>query len=119
LKILKDRYQQIALIKEEIWRQRVKRQWIAEGDKNTNFFHLVANVQKQQNTIHTIQENDEMHTSRKEKTRILFQYFCKLMGTEISSSIDFDFNRVYDTQQAITEIDEMITEQEIRGAINT
>jgi hypothetical protein len=46
----------------------------------------MTNVQRQQNIIHTLQEDENIHTKRKEKARILFQYFCKLMGTEVHPS---------------------------------
>jgi hypothetical protein len=45
-KILQERFEEISIIKETIWSQRAKRQWIREGDKNTSFFHTVATIQK-------------------------------------------------------------------------
>jgi hypothetical protein len=76
-------------------------------------------VQRQQHIIHTLQEGDHLQTQHKEKARILFQYFCKLMGTEVHSSIEFGFNTIFGTQQHINGFDGEITEQEIRQAINT
>jgi hypothetical protein len=40
------------LEKEEImWRQRSRIQWLAEGDKNTRFFHMWASQQRKKNRI--------------------------------------------------------------------
>jgi hypothetical protein len=58
-KILKLRYQQIVTIKEKIWRQRAKRQWVKEGDKNSSYFHTVATIQKRQNVIQSLKLNQE------------------------------------------------------------
>jgi hypothetical protein len=66
---LAERYKQIALIKETIWRRRAKRQWIAGGDKNTSYFHSVASVQKRQNIIHTLQKDQEMHHKHEGKAK--------------------------------------------------
>jgi hypothetical protein len=54
--LLIDRYQQIAKDK-----QRAKRNWIKEGDKNTTYFHMVATFQKRQNMIHTLEEGQFIH----------------------------------------------------------
>jgi dsRNA-specific ribonuclease len=40
--IIERRYKQIAERKKIIWRQRAKRQWLKEEDKNTSYFHTVA-----------------------------------------------------------------------------
>jgi hypothetical protein len=60
--LLTDKYKQIAKDKEMIWKQRAKRNWMKEGDKNTTYFHMVATVQKRQNIIHTFQEGHNSFT---------------------------------------------------------
>lgn len=43
---------------EAIWRQRARISWIKEGDRNTRFFHCLANMQRWRNMIHEIHMDD-------------------------------------------------------------
>lgn len=52
--LIKDKFQQITILEEQMWKQQAKRQWIQEGDKNIIYFHAIASTQKQYNWISTI-----------------------------------------------------------------
>jgi hypothetical protein len=41
---------------EVMWRQRSRVQWLAEGDKNTRFFHLRANQWKRKNKVASLRK---------------------------------------------------------------
>jgi len=43
------------------WRQRAKQQWIEDGDRNTKFFHQVANRRRKFNAIHKIQVDGDFY----------------------------------------------------------
>jgi hypothetical protein len=120
-KEMEQRYKQIAMYKESIWRQRAKHQWIKEGNQNTSYFHMMATTQKRQNAIHTLRsdQTQHCHTSHNEKARILFQYFCGLIGSKEQSDIQFDFQQIFQTNEQRMEIDTQISEQEILHAINS
>jgi hypothetical protein len=116
-KILRERFEEISIIKETIWSQRAKRQWIREGDKNTSFFHMVATIQKRQNTVYMLRDQYEEHTSHGEKATILFQYFVNLIGLEDNSERQFDFQHIYDEHMRMEGLTKIIREQEIKEAI--
>lgn len=40
--LIKGRLQEIVIQEEQIWRQRAKRTWLEQGDKNTTYFHSIA-----------------------------------------------------------------------------
>ena len=42
---------------ESHWQQRSRLKWFLEGDLNTKFFHLVASIRKQRNTILSLEIN--------------------------------------------------------------
>jgi len=43
------------------WRHRAKKHWIEEEDRNTKFFHRMANSRRKFNAIHNIKVDDEYH----------------------------------------------------------
>ena len=43
-----------SVMEETSWRQKSREIWLKEGDKNTGFFHKMANSHKRRNTINRI-----------------------------------------------------------------
>jgi hypothetical protein len=48
------------LLEEISWRQKSRSLWLREGDKNTHFFHSIANSHRRHNTIERIAVNGEV-----------------------------------------------------------
>jgi hypothetical protein len=48
---VEERIAELGFREEIMWRQRARVQWLAEGDKNTKFFHHKANYRRKKNKI--------------------------------------------------------------------
>ena len=48
-----------SLLEETSWRQNSREIWLKEGDRNTGFFHIMANSHKRRNTIDRIRIGGE------------------------------------------------------------
>lgn len=68
------------LRKEEImWRQRSRNSWLAEGDKNTSYFHRTATGRKKRNFISHITRADGVVVRKEEEIEEVFRsYFVDL-----------------------------------------
>uniref|UniRef100_A0A2N9G078 Reverse transcriptase domain-containing protein n=1 Tax=Fagus sylvatica TaxID=28930 RepID=A0A2N9G078_FAGSY len=54
--------EKMALLEEISWRQKSRAIWLKEGDKNTKFFHRLANSHRRYNSISSLLINGEMST---------------------------------------------------------
>ena len=70
--IIKKRYTDLAVLEEELWKQRAKLRWNKEGDKNTHYFHAVASTSKRTNDISQIRSMAAPSQIKKEKGKPSF-----------------------------------------------
>lgn len=74
---------------EVMWRQRSCVQWLAEGDKNTRFFHLRASQRKKRNKISQLKREDGPITSDdQEMANMTRDFYNKLYLSEGVSDME-------------------------------
>ncbi|KAL2939383.1 LINE-1 retrotransposable element ORF2 protein [Bienertia sinuspersici] len=56
MRAVDDRLDELESKEEVYWRQRSRQTWLKSGDKNTNFFHAMANQRRETNHIDAIQD---------------------------------------------------------------
>jgi hypothetical protein len=64
-----------------MWRQRSRIQWLAEGDKNTRFFHKRASQRKKKNRIAALARADGTPMSNEKEMGALANGFYKQLYT--------------------------------------
>lgn len=67
LKDAKKRYNDLAVLEEDLWRQRAKLRWELHGDKGTKYFHAIASKNKRSSLISQIEHNGSLYTDHKTK----------------------------------------------------
>ena len=53
----REEFKKWALMEETSWRQKSREIWLKEGDKNTGFFHKMANSNRRRNCLKKIKVN--------------------------------------------------------------
>jgi hypothetical protein len=66
------------LFEEMNWRQKSRALWLKEGDKNTNFFHRVANSHRKFNHVDSLNINGATSKNPMEIEEHIVQYYNKL-----------------------------------------
>jgi hypothetical protein len=111
------------LQREEImWRQRSRIQGLAEGDKNTRFFHLRASQRKNKNRIAALARADGTPTSNEKEMGALANGFYKQLYTSegvssmeevlncVPTRVDREMNRALDASFQAKEVKEALFE---------
>jgi len=66
------------LFEELNWRQKSRALWLKEGDKNTNFFHKVANSHRKFNQVNSLKINGEISKNPAEIQEHIVQFYNNL-----------------------------------------
>jgi hypothetical protein len=79
---LKADFENVLLLEEIKWRQTSRATWLREGDKNTKFFHRVANSNRRFNSIDHLVVNGTVTTDQSEIGEGLVSYYQGLFSDD-------------------------------------
>jgi hypothetical protein len=98
-------------------RQRSRLTWIKLGDANNRLFHLRANSRRRKNFIASLTVQTRTLTSHHDKATQLFNHYSSVLGTCKDRSAALNWDQLQIQQHDLSQLDEPITEEEIRAAI--
>ena len=71
------------------WRQRAKETWLAQGEKNSKYFHACASQRRRANNIVAItDEGGSLHSTTEEIEEAFFNYFQGVLTTSNPSRLE-------------------------------
>ncbi|KAF2952087.1 hypothetical protein DAI22_01g309400 [Oryza sativa Japonica Group] len=74
-------------LEELLWHKRGGGQWLLEGDRNTEFFHRVANGRRRKCTIVSLEEDGRLITNKDELSDHIVGYYKELFRADTPSNI--------------------------------
>ena len=80
----KDAFNKWVLMEEVHWRQKSRELWLKEGDRNTSFFHRMANAHCRNNSLDRIMINGEWLTEDQEVREGIVNAFQNLRVGELT-----------------------------------
>ena len=113
-----EEFKKWSLMEETSWRQKSREIWLKEGDRNTGFFHRMANSHKKSNTIEMIRIGGEWLEGDGEVRTGIVNAFKTLLsdpGFWRASPEGLDFSRL--EVSAASKLEEPFTEAEIHAAL--
>ena len=78
----KDAFHKWVLLEEVHWRQKSRELWLKERDRNTGFFHRMANAHRRNNSLDRIMINGEWLTEDQEVKERIVNAFQNLLSEE-------------------------------------
>lgn len=63
-------------------RQRAKKHWVKDGDRNTSFFHQAAIKRRRKNRITSIMSNNHLVTNPDDIANVFIDYFTDLFCSD-------------------------------------
>jgi len=86
---IKERIMELNHREEILWRQRSRIMWLAEGDKNTRFFHLRASRRRRRNKITKLKKADGEFTADEQEMRaVTMDFYENLFRSEGVHNMD-------------------------------
>jgi hypothetical protein len=76
--------ERLLLCEEISWRQKSRALWLREGDKNTKFFHRVANSNKRNNAIESLIINGSLSSEATDIKEHIVQFYTQLFTESCS-----------------------------------
>ena len=108
------------LLEEISWRQKSRSLWLREGDKNTRFFHRIANSHRRYNTIERIAVNGEVFTNPAKVNQKIVEFYQNLFsepGGQRPLLDNLPFSGIDEADMA--GLDSPFLEEEIFGAVSS
>ena len=118
-KVAKGDFEKWALMEEVSWRQKSREVWLREGDRNTGFFHKMANSHSRRNCLSKIKVDGVWLTEEQEIKRGVVRAFKDQLtdpGGWHPSMEGLDFNRIGDEDAA--RLEEVFSEEEVLKALS-
>ena len=114
----KDVFKKWVLLEETHWRQLSRELWLREGDKNTGFFHRMANAHRRNNSMEKIKINGRWLEDEQEVREGVVNAFQQLLSEEQSWKADIEGLQLQRLNQAEAEgLEQPFTEEEIHVAL--
>jgi hypothetical protein len=89
LQTLRKRLNSLFEKEEKMWRQHSRSLWLANGDRNTKYFHSRATQRRRRNHIHGLRDNmDILHDTSEGMASLLINYYAFLFTTSQPKQID-------------------------------
>ena len=115
----KDDFKRWALMEETSWRQKSRETWLKEGDRNTGFFHRMANAHRRRNYLKSISINCRKLDKEAEIKEGLVNAYQNLLsdpGGWRPPLPDLALNEIGHEEAA--KLEEIFSEEEIWAAIS-
>ena len=115
----KEEYKSWAVLEEISWRQKSRELWLKDGNKNTGYFHRMANAHRRRNCLRKIRINDKMIDNEAEIKVGLIDAFKNLLSatSEWRPSLpDLAFDEI--GIEDASKLEEVFSEEEIWSAIS-
>ena len=115
----KDDFKRWALLEETSWRQKSRETWLKEGDRNTGFFHRMANAHRRRNCLNSISINGKRYDKENEIKEGLVNAFQNLLSAPDGwrpSLPDLALNEIGNEEAA--RLEDIFSEEEIWAAIS-
>uniref|UniRef100_A0A2N9HZL5 Reverse transcriptase domain-containing protein n=1 Tax=Fagus sylvatica TaxID=28930 RepID=A0A2N9HZL5_FAGSY len=108
-----------ALMDEISWRQKSQALWLREGDKNTRFFHLLANSHRRNNTISTLLINEDLSSEPDDIAECITRFYQNLFKKEdcrrpLLDGLDFSIL----SSEAALGLEKPFEEEEVLGVVH-
>ena len=100
-----------------IARQRARVRYLADGDANTRYFHLLAAGRKRKNTITRLKVNGDFTSSHDAMEQAIFEHFRGVFGTAGHAEGTVDFAALGIEQQDLALLEQVVSEEEVWNAI--
>ena len=118
---MKDRL--VSLLREEeiYWYQRSKSTKLLQGDRNTKYFHLIANGKHRKTRIFQLEQDGEIIKGDDKLKKYITRYYKSLFGLPDGNNFSMDESQTEDIPQISLEentiLSSQFSEKEVRDAI--
>jgi hypothetical protein len=114
---LKTRILGLAAVEKSRARQKSRVIWLKKEDANTNFFHIMVNIRKQRNYIHSLESDGNLALSQNDKQEAVYSHFQNHIGTYVPRACLLNLSSLDWNPQDLSHLERPFSKEEVKKVI--